>query len=513
MSGGPWWSTVASSCPYCLSWGTRTRRPMCDACMTWRVWQRQRCAGCDRDVPTKKGYCRLCTHQAALQLGQQRIRGPIPAEVRFTGWQLFFTGMRTGRVATTRLRRKPAPPTDPPLAEVRGQLAVLSCRHDFTRFDRTRLTNPDNPTLIAARQLARQRGEARGWSRWLMQEVDEALVILLSQHVPGDRLTFTEIIPIDRLGANVTRTAEVLTELDLLIDDRRDHLDAWLADKLNLLAPGIADEVHRWTDAMRTGSGRTKPRAAQTIRNYVRAALPHLVAWSTRYDHLREITGDDVREIANEFRGLQRKRALVALRSLFGFAHRHRRIFGNPTAGIRTPVDPGRLPQPLQPEHLNRAAQMVMTPTRRLLLALAAIHAARTIHLAALLLTDIDAPNRRINIGGNTRPLDKVTHRALTDYLRHRERRWPHTANPHLLLTERTAHDHRPVSNYWLRSQFRDVDITLNQLRIDRQLEEALVHGPDPLHLAAVFGIAENTAIRYARAAQQLLESPVEGER
>jgi hypothetical protein len=84
--------------------------------------------------------------------------------------------------------------------------------------------------------------------------------------------------------------------------------------------------------------------------------------------------------------------------------------------------------------------------------------------------------------GGNARHLDDITHRALTDYLSERRRRWPNTSNPHLLLTERTAHDHRPVSHYWLRSHIRELDLTLNQLRIDRQLEEALVHvtGPAP---------------------------------
>jgi hypothetical protein len=34
--------------------------------------------------------------------------------------------------------------------------------------------------------------------------------------------------------------------------------------------------------------------------------------------------------------------------------------------------------------------------------------------------------------------------------------------------------------------------------------------GPDPLHLAAVFGLDEKTAIRYANAARALLESPAE---
>jgi hypothetical protein len=51
---------------------------------------------------------------------------------------------------------------------------------------------------------------------------------------------------------------------------------------------------------------------------------------------------------------------------------------------------------------------------------------------------------------------------------------------------------------------------TLERLHTDRQLEEALVHGPDPLHLTAVFGIHEQTAIRYAHAARQILEQGAE---
>jgi hypothetical protein len=51
---------------------------------------------------------------------------------------------------------------------------------------------------------------------------------------------------------------------------------------------------------------------------------------------------------------------------------------------------------------------------------------------------------------------------------------------------------------------------TLERLHADRQLEEALTRGPDPLHLAAVFGIHENTAIRYAEAARYLLETTAE---
>ena len=68
----------------------------------------------------------------------------------------------------------------------------------------------------------------------------------------------------------------------------------------------------------------------------------------------------------------------------------------------------------------------------------------------------------------------------------------------------------RPVSENWLTSTFRGLGVTLEQLRVDRQLDEALTAGPDPLHLASVFGIGDETAIRYASAARQLLASAAE---
>ncbi|MFJ3310680.1 hypothetical protein ACIPSA_48575 [Streptomyces sp. NPDC086549] len=45
---------------------------------------------------------------------------------------------------------------------------------------------------------------------------------------------------------------------------------------------------------------------------------------------------------------------------------------------------------------------------------------------------------------------------------------------------------------------------------MDRQLEAALTHGPDALHLAVVFGISERAAIRYANADMAILESLLE---
>jgi hypothetical protein len=44
----------------------------------------------------------------------------------------------------------------------------------------------------------------------------------------------------------------------------------------------------------------------------------------------------------------------------------------------------------------------------------------------------------------------------------------------------------------------------------DRQLQEALACGPDPLHLAAMFGLDPKTAIRYVENARMLLVTAAE---
>ncbi|MER5540633.1 hypothetical protein [Streptomyces mirabilis] len=67
-----------------------------------------------------------------------------------------------------------------------------------------------------------------------------------------------------------------------------------------------------------------------------------------------------------------------------------------------------------------------------------------------------------------------------------------------------------PLLQVSLTAPLRGKAATLEQLRVDRQLEEALVHGPDPLHLAEVFGLDEKITIRYADSARALLEQPAE---
>ena len=138
------------------------------------------------------------------------------------------------------------------------------------------------------------------------------------------------------------------------------------------------------------------------------------------------------------------------------------------------------------------------------------MHAARPEAIRTVTIDDVDLPNRRLTIAGVTRPLDEFTHHAINQWLTERHRRWPGTTNPHLIINKQTASNTRPVSENALTTPFRGRAAGLEALRIDRQLDEALTRGPDPLHLAAVFGIDDTTAIRYADAARRLLTTPAE---
>ena len=147
----------------------------------------------------------------------------------------------------------------------------------------------------------------------------------------------------------------------------------------------------------------------------------------------------------------------------------------------------------------------------RLVLVLAAVHAARPKAIRELLLEDVDLGNRRLTIAGRIRPIDEFTHRVLLEWLDDRRTRWPSTANPHLLINQQSATTTSPVSTFFFAQQrLRGQAATLDRLRVDRQLEEALAQGPDPLHLTAVFGLDPKTAIRYAETARQLLQTAAE---
>jgi integrase len=165
-------------------------------------------------------------------------------------------------------------------------------------------------------------------------------------------------------------------------------------------------------------------------------------------------------------------------------------------------------------EQIRAVQQAAATPARRLAIALAAVHAARPGAIRELTLDDIDLPSRRISIAGHRQPLGELTRNALLAGLDYRRATWPDTANRHVLITRKSALGTGPVSASYLADYLgrHQRGISLEHIRRDRILQEALATGADPLHLALVFNIDHTNAMGYANAARNLLTGPAEQE-
>jgi hypothetical protein len=153
---------------------------------------------------------------------------------------------------------------------------------------------------------------------------------------------------------------------------------------------------------------------------------------------------------------------------------------------------------------------LVVLPTQRLAVALAAEHAARTTVIRHLVLDDLDLPNRRITLDGHNRRLGELSYRALRVWLDHRRATWPHTPNRHVLVNTKTVLNTGPVSGHYVRFCLGRNGFSIDRIRADRILHEALTVGPDPLHLSLVFDISHATATRYSTVAEHLLSDELE---
>jgi hypothetical protein len=511
---------TVTSCSSCLAWGPLYCQGMCTACYGFAERHRppSDCGACGRREPLKSGYCRLCWTQAVLDRprGSQR---PLALYLREASHQQLFLAAfgRRQKVLPRGDRTLGCLPKLPPAAGrprvvwVQLALFVVPRRYRYGSVNLTWDALPENPWLHWALHLAYTMAEARGFEEEVRRSLNRTLVMLLAEHRDGELIRSSDFHNVLRdRNANIKHTSEILRRMGVLLDDRPTTFEKWLAVKLDGLAPGIHSATERWARALHDGAQRSQARSRVTVKIYLRTIRPALLEWSDRYIHLREVTREDILDHLKPLHGEQRRITLVALRSLFAWAKKNGAIFRNPASQIKVGQLSDPVRQPLQPGDIAGAIEAATTPEARLLVALAAVHAARTGAIRAMQLDDVDLPNRRLTIAGHTRPLDELTHQLLLQWLEHRRRRWPNTANAHLLISRVSANDLGPVGEAWPSRILPGLPFILERLRIDRQLEEALTHRADPLHLVAVFDIDATTAIRYAHSARQLLEEPHE---
>jgi len=516
---------VVASCHSCLAWGLTYCQGLCMACYNFAGVNTTMgaCGACGRTERLKREYCRLCWCQAALERpsGPNTQLAPYVKVVR--QHQLFFAGMSARQAAPRAFPRrygtKGRPLKVPPPVVGRPSTTwiqpalfddAVARPYRWGRIDLRCGPAPLNPWLSWALHLAHVMAESRGFDPGKLRTLNRSLVMVLADHVDGEMIRasdFEEVLHLHR--ASVQHVSEILSSMGILDDHRSPNFETWLAGKLESLSPGIAPDVERWILALRYGTPRRRPRAGAAL-SYLYAAHPALIQWSTEHDHLREITPVDVLAYADTLVGRQRQIALVALRSLFAWAKKEGVVFANPAGRIRVGRIDDLVWQSLSPEEIARTVAASTTARARLVIALATIHAARSGAIRALQLDDVDVANRRLTIAGRSRPLDDLTRRLLIEWLDHRREQWPNTANCHVIISRESAFNLGPVSQPHIARALRGLPATLERLRIDRQLEEALVHGADPLHLVAVFGISDAAAIRYAVNARQLLERPHE---
>lgn len=370
----------------------------------------------------------------------------------------------------------------------------------------------DDPVLRRAVVRAQQLGEAHDWSASTTRCVLDGLVTVLDGRSADQRVPVSEIRTRTHRRVSKPRLAEVLADLGMLDDDTTPAVRSWIERGTQALAPGLAEPARQWLVILLDGDARSKPRTA-AVYSYFGSVRPFLERWATEYDHLREVTDNDIYVALDPLRGHRRHNAAVALRSLFRFAKKNGFVFTNPTTRLKSgPADSDLIP--MTDADLRAIERLAVRPAQRLIIALAADHAARTSTIRNLMLDDIDLPNRRINLAGHNQRLGQLTERALRPWLSYRRATWSNTPNRHVILSAKTALGTGPVGKPFIRFQLGRNGFSVDRIRADRILHQALTVGPDPLHLSLVFNISHAAATRYATAAEHLLndelEQPVE---
>lgn len=367
----------------------------------------------------------------------------------------------------------------------------------------------DDPVVLAAVQHVTQLSQLHGWSPTTINSTVDGLWVVLADLSAGDRVQLTDLRARMPRRSSVPRVAEVLTAMDLLNDDSTLAVRSWIDRCADELPAGFAEVIRAWLLVLLDGDRRARPRSPDSLYAYYKFVRPVIETWVADHAHLREVTATDVTAALEPLRGNRRRCTIVALRSLFRFAKKRGLVFADPTTRFKAERIALEL-LPLTDNEIHGIEQAATNPEQRLIVALAAVHAARTSTIRHLMLDDLDLPNQRITLAGHNQRLGELPLNALRAWLRHRRATWPHSPNRYVLICGRTALGTKPVTHPYIHSRMRALSVGVDRIRRDRILHEALTSGADPLHLSLVFNLSLSTTSRYADMAQRLLDDQLE---
>ncbi|MDX2394086.1 hypothetical protein NJL88_29310 [Streptomyces sp. DK15] len=509
---------LASSCTHCLAWKADGAR-LCLPCQRFKQAHHQvgACARCGRNLPLRQGRCRMCLYalahigERALTSGVQLWMDGAGLRPRWRGYRL-VTGQdgiqRPVAAESTADRRQPW--VSPAIATV-WQLALFPAppRHWEVLHQRELPALSDRAEALRrelAQLAARQQWRPRAASAH--QRTLTMITAWLGVEAPIEE---ADLWAIARLGNsyNARRLIPFLTERGLLIPDHVRHADPHRAGVARLrrrIPAHLLPEVDVWIAVLR-GEGRrpSRPSSWKTVNGYLGYATPLLESWGPAVTSLRETTTAHVQEAVDNASGVDG--VFTALRSLFRALKRERVIFHDPARSV-TFTFRFALRRPVPSDRLVGLIDRVPTASGKVAVALTAIHALRAQTIRGTLLSDLNRSKGTLGVRGTSGRqtrlvyLDDFTLSLIATMLKERAARWPHSTNPHLLVTRVTAHDPAgtQMSHKAFQYFFRCLGINAEQVRIDRILDEARATA-DPVHLMTVFGITEDTAMDYLASA------------
>lgn len=496
---------TVGSCRDCWAWTTTIAvGGRCRACREFTVRNRVcgPCRSCGRQLAVNRyRRCRLC----AASRREAHLAGDPDWKLEpgaRGGIQLFLGDLYQRAHGTASASCAPGDSDQPvtpgvsPGVPADGQLALASMptprfrptRHSPGPIDELAVELPAG--LAAAVDACAQ---ARGWKPATTAGVLHGMAILTGRG--SFALTDAAVEALKRRRVPVSRVHEFLAASGLAVDVPQGPGVRWQGHTLALPAQ-IRAEVAAWVEVLEGRWGRGRARTQHTVRHYLNAARPALAAWGGSYHSLREVTTHDIASQLDPLHGSARTLTAVALRSLFAALKTRRLVFVDPAR----PVSPGRFPTipvlGLDDDQRRALLGMVPRADHRLVVLLAGVHALTRADLIAIRVDDIDLDAAMMQVRARRRPLDRLTGEAIVTWLAERRQRWPHSANPHLLVTYKSAYALGPVSTAYIAGIFKALGTTAAGLRADRLLGEAHAHG-DPLRLVRLFALSPATAVRY----------------